>query len=175
MFCTVEPKEIEAIQKSNIVQQTTFWARVKNKQGMKPYAFKYKAPDELLFPSKTNSHKTIQDDLLVLLQYLDDTYCIAYVPYGPKDEPDSENQGVFLEELAEVLRSYLPKNCILIRFDLPWENQWSKEDDYFDEKGNWMGPPSVRNQEYRLNFKTRQWNLVKCQTNILPSNTNGFW
>lgn len=170
MQCKVEPEEIEAIQKSNIVQQTAFWARVKYNQGIQPYAFRYKASDDLLFPSN-HKKRTIQDDLLVLVKHIDEKYCVAYVPYGPKDEPDSENHGVFLEELSEVLRSHLPKNCILIRFDLPWENQWSKEEDYYDENGNWMGPPTVRNQEYRLNFKTHQWNLVKCQTNILPSNT----
>ncbi|NJN25759.1 MAG: peptidoglycan bridge formation glycyltransferase FemA/FemB family protein [Cyclobacteriaceae bacterium] len=170
MHCSVEPKEIEAIQESNIAQQTAFWARVKHHQGMKPFAFKYKAPNDLLYPDTSRS-KLFQDDLLVLLQAIDDKHSVAYVPYGPEIEPDAENHGVFLEELSEVLRSHLPKNCILIRFDLPWENQWSKEEDYYDENGHWMGPPTVRNQEYRLNFKTNEWNLVKCQSNILPTNT----
>ncbi len=170
MICKVEPEEIQAIQKSNIVQQTAFWARVKNKQGVIPYAFKYKTSINLLFPSQ-NSNKIIQNDLLILVRNIDRNHCIAYVPYGPKNEPDSENHGKFLEELSEVIKSYLPKNCIVIRYDLPWENQWSKEEDYYDSKGNWIGPPTNRNQEFRVNYNTNKWNLIKCQTNILPSNT----
>jgi lipid II:glycine glycyltransferase (peptidoglycan interpeptide bridge formation enzyme) len=93
------------------------------------------------------------------------------VPYGPKEEPEAENQGVFLEELSEELRGHLPVDCILIRYDLPWENQWARERDYFDSRGNWLGPPPARNQEFRVNFNTRRWNLFKSQSDILPTNT----
>jgi len=170
MHCKLTEKEIHDIESTNTVQQTSFWARVKYEQGLKPFAFEYSASEDLLKPSESGN-KSVSDDILVLVQYIDDVHSIAYIPYGPVDEPDFENQGVFMEELAEALRPHLPKNCILIRFDLPWENQWAHEADFFDERGNWTGPPSVNNQEFRLNFKTNNWNLQKSQSDNLPTNT----
>ncbi len=170
MHCKLEEKQIHDIVPSNVVQQTSFWAQVKYRQGLKPYAFEYEASKDLLHPEMSGNQK-IQDDLLVLIQYIDNENCIAYIPYGPVEEPDYENHGLFLEELSESLRPHLPKNCILIRFDLPWENQWAHEDDFFDTEGNWLGPPSINNQEFRVNFKTRKWNLQKSQSDNLPTNT----
>lgn len=170
MQCEVETKDFQEIEESNIPQQTSFWAKVKDQQGMEPFAFHYSVTKDLLSPVQSASKK-VKHDLLVLVQYIDKTHCFAYVPYGPKDEPDFENHGLFLEELSEVLRSHLPENCIVIRYDLPWENQWSREDDFYDINGNWNGPPSAQNQEFRVNFNTRKWNLQKSHTDILPSNT----
>lgn len=170
MHCRLETKSPEEIRSSNIVQQTSFWAEVKKKQGLCPFAFNYIASNDLLHPSETEDHSVV-NDLLVLVKFLSNDSCFAYIPYGPKDEPDFENYGVFLEELSEVLRPYLPGNCIFIRYDLPWENQWAKEDDFYDENGNWKGAPPAINQEFRLNFNTHYWNLIKSQSDILPSNT----
>ncbi|MDA3881462.1 MAG: peptidoglycan bridge formation glycyltransferase FemA/FemB family protein [Prolixibacteraceae bacterium] len=169
MYCEVKPKEFRDIIQSNIIQQTAFWARVKKQQGIHPFAFSFKAK-EILTQHKTNS-KTVYDDILILLQYIDNEHCIAYAPYGPKGEPNEEKQGKLLEELSEILRPHLPSKCILIRYDLPWENLWSKEEDYFDEHNNWTGPPTVQSQEMRLNFNTKKWNLYKTPTDVLPSNT----
>ena len=38
----------------------------------------------------------------------------------------------FLEELSEGLRSFLPKNCIALRYDLNRQSHWCKENDYDD-------------------------------------------
>ena len=122
MHCAVETKDFQEIESSNIPQQTSFWANVKYKQGMEPFAFHYSISKDLLSPLQSAT-KVVEHDLLVLVQYIDKNHCFAYVPYGPKDEPDFENHGLFLEELSEVLRTHLPENCILIRYDLPWENQ----------------------------------------------------
>ena len=170
MHCKVEEKAVQDMASSNIVQQTSFWADVKTRQEMIPYAFQFKVTDDLLSATSDGKHP-IQDDILVLIRQLDNEKCYAYVPYGPKDAPDIENYGLFLEELSEAIRPNLPKNCILIRYDLPWENPWAKEDDFFDENGNWMGPPSHHSQEFRLNFSTQKWNLVKSRSDILPTNT----
>lgn len=170
MHCTVEPEEIQDIHKNRILQQTEFWARVKHRQGITPLAFTYETSDDLLDPA-SQGNESIDDDLLVLVRYLDSTRTMAYVPYGPKEEPESENHGVFLEELSEELRRHLPSDCLFIRYDLPWESQWARERDYFDSGGDWLGPPPARNQEFRVNFKTRRWNLIKTQSDILPTNT----
>jgi lipid II:glycine glycyltransferase (peptidoglycan interpeptide bridge formation enzyme) len=170
MQLRLEPEDIEALQENRIIQQTGFWAEVKRKQGARPIAFHFETSEDLLDPSGQD-HRLISNDLLVLVRRIDEQHTMAYVPYGPKEEPSTENQGLFLEELSEVLRSHLPSDCIFIRYDLPWESQWSKEEDNFDLCGNWLGPPAPEFQEIRVNFKTRKRNLYKSRSNILPVNT----
>ena len=78
---------------------------------------------------------------------------------------------MFLEELSESLRDFLPKDCIMIRYDLCWESYWAKETDFFDTEGVWIGEPAKNTQEMRFNFNTINWNFKKAYYNILPSNT----
>ena len=56
-------------------------------------------------------------DILLFLQYLNKENYVVYLPYGPEVEPSEELQGVFIEELSESLRSFLPKGCVAIRYD----------------------------------------------------------
>ncbi|ACF14936.1 Methicillin resistance protein [Chloroherpeton thalassium ATCC 35110] len=170
MICRVEKKEIEEIKPTNILTQTPFWARVKHEQGYFPNGYHLTISKDILNPNATPNLK-IQDDLLVLIKRVSASQCFAYVPYGPKLEPKFEQQGVFLEALSEVLRPFFPKNCVFIRYDLMWENQWAKEDNFFDSSGNWVGPPPHHTQEFRVNFNTTQWNLKKSPRDILPKNT----
>lgn len=170
MELQADPINIHEIDRCNIVQQTAFWAEVKHRQGIDPIAFSYHAPESLLDPHRSPNRQT-DGDLLVLVRPVDDQHTVAYVPYGPIDEPEFENHGRFLEELSEVLHPHLPHNCILIRYDLPWENQWAAEDDLYDAHGNWKGPPDHEKQEFRVNFNTHNWNLLKSRSDNLPTNT----
>lgn len=173
MDCTIVQKEIEEIKPSNILSQTPFWGRLKDKQGFQPKGFEISVSKDTLF-----SHGDVQgnqsDDLLVLIKYIDATHCFAYVPYGPELEPEFENQGVFLEQLSETIKPYLPHNCIFIRYDLAWQNQWSADDDYFDAHGNWTGPPDEQVQEFRVNYKTINWRLKKARATFYPR-IRFFW
>lgn len=170
MPCRLEIKDIELINPTNILPQTSFWGRIKHAQGFIPKGFELSVSKELMNPL-VNGASRINDDLLIFIKYINSTQCFAYVPYGPEIEPVFENQGVFLEELSEVLRSYLPPECLFIRYDLKWQNQWSKDDEYFDQNGNWLGPPDTGVQEFRVNFKTENWNLRKSPVDVLPKNT----
>ncbi|MDG3583277.1 lipid II:glycine glycyltransferase FemX [Galbibacter pacificus] len=170
MLCKAEKKEVDCINPTNILPQTPYWGRIKNEQGYIPNGFEITVSKELLGETSGNLG-TIQDDLLVLIKYINSELCYAYVPYGPKIEPTFENQGVFLEELSEALKPSLPLNCVFIRYDLLWKNQWANEDEYFDGSGNWNGPPQSRVQEFRVNYKTSHWNLYKSPSDILPKNT----
>ena len=170
MICTLERKNIEEFKTTNILPQTPFWGRVKKDQGFIPKGFELTISKDLLV-STANSLEKKGEDLLILIKYLDQTTCFAYVPYGPKLIPAFENQGLFLEHLSESLKSHLPPNCIFIRYDLIWENQWAVEEDYFDRNGNWVGPPPANTQEYRVNFSTVNWNLHKSIEDHLPKNT----
>ncbi|HNW56170.1 MAG TPA: peptidoglycan bridge formation glycyltransferase FemA/FemB family protein [Bacteroidales bacterium] len=163
-------KDIEEVFKTSIVQQTAYWSEVKKELGVRSIAcnFKVRSSDIYDVPKKDY---TIIGDILVIIKQIDNKYTMAYVPYGPEIEPLAQNQGTFLEELSECLRPYLPKNCILIRYDLSWESLWAKEDDFYDCKGYWIGPPDNKFQEFRFNHNTISWNFKKCLSNILPSNT----
>lgn len=170
MICKLERKDIAEFQTTNILPQSPFWSRVKSKQGFIPKGFELTISKDLL-TSTANSSEKVSEDLLVFIKYVDDSHCFAYVPYGPRLEPTFENQGLLLEQLSESIQQYLPSNCIFIRYDLMWENQWAVEEERFDEHGNWIGPPPNKTQEYRVNFGTENWNLHKSLEDHLPKNT----
>ncbi len=170
MIADLEDKAIKEIYNTSIIQQTAYWSEVKRLQGVNSMAFNFKVKNSELFAGSEDDAYFI-GDLLIILQAVDQEHCIAYVPYGPEIEPSEENQGYFLEQLSETLRHFLPKNCIMIRYDLSWESLWAKEEDCYDIHGNWIGVPEKRIQELRFNFNTEHWNLRKANTDILPSNT----
>ncbi len=170
MLTNVCQKEIDEVFESPIVQQTAFWSQVKKKMGVKSMAFNFKGRREDFFESG-DLKGSIVSDLLVVNQPLDRQHSVAYVPYGPELEPVEGAQGPFLEELSESLRSFLPANCISIRYDLFWQSYWAGESDYYDSNGHWTGPPDKSIQEIRFNYGTENWGFRKAFNNILPSNT----
>ncbi len=169
MTLDILKKEIRDIRCTPIVQQTAFWSEVKACQGLTPKAFDFKVKDQYLY-TDSEKYAYTESDFLLLHRPLDSGYSLAYVPYGPEIEPSSENQGNFLEELSEIIRSYLPKNCIAIRYDLNWQSHWCS-DEYFDQSGIWTGLPDKRFQEFQMNYGTVNWNLRKSNSDILPSTT----
>lgn len=170
MLTHLSPKDTDELFKTSIVQQTAFWSKVKRKVGLDSIALNFKSNKCSIYLDIVED-KPIHSDLLVILQKLNSYESIAYVPYGPELEPEQEFQGPFLEELSESLRSYLPNDCIMIRYDLCWESYWSKEDLDIEHSPAVLDEPSVKAQELRLNFNTTNWNLRKSETNILPTNT----
>ncbi|MFP4024358.1 MAG: lipid II:glycine glycyltransferase FemX [Thiohalospira sp.] len=165
MRLTIERKPTEYLHKRTVLPQTSYWAKVKEKQGYKPRAFSFKVDNEI-----TKDYQS-SDDILIIIRNIGKQGCIAYVPYGPDIDITEEKQGVFLEVLSESLRQYLPKNCIFIRYDLAWASPWQYDDNCYDDFGQWMGPPETRIQELRMNFDTQNWNLRKAPSDVLPSHT----
>lgn len=170
MELKLETKGAKNIRKTPIVQQTAFWSEVKRKQGLDSTAFEIKLNASELYDESRHSVYAA-DDILIIFRGIGDDYSVGYVPYGPALDPGEENQGLFLEELSESLRPHLPAECVAMRYDLLWESFWAGDDMYYDDYGNWTGPPAKVNQEIRLNFETHNWNLKKTYTNILPSDT----
>ncbi len=165
-------KDIEQVFKTPIIQQTAFWSKIKRQLGVESIALNFKVKKNLINDSSFEGEgEYILSDLLILLLQPDSDHFIAYVPYGPEIEPNEEDQGKFLEDLSEQLRQFLPKNCIMIRYDLAWESVWANDDNFFDNRGIWLGPPENYTQEMRLNFSTNYSNLRKSGSNNLPSNT----
>jgi len=167
---SLQHKPITEFSSGNILPQTPYWGFLKENQGFDPCGIEYQARNDLLNPQESSDQKS-EEELLILFRHLDQDHCYAYVPYGPKMEPIAENHGVFLEELSESLRPQLPDNCAFIRYDLMWENQWADDSDFYDEQGNWLGPPERKAQEFRLNINTDNWNLRKSAGDVLPKNT----
>lgn len=169
MEIQIEPKQIIDAYRTPIVQQTSFWSKVKERLGLFSSAYEFKVRNRDIYEG-VGGFSCTNADFILFFQYLNQEDYLAYVPYGPEVEPSENNQGAFLEELSEILKSYLPKNCIALRYDLNWESHWCKEED-FDEDGTWIGLPKSEFQEIKLNYGTCNRNLRKANTNILPANT----
>lgn len=170
MLKDIHPKRTTELYATPIVQQTAYWSAVKSVMGERTLALDFKAQRAGLY-DEPKSNVEITSDILVIIQRIDSGYSMAYVPYGPEIEPNESHQGEFLEELSESLRSYLPKDCIMIRYDLHWESYWAKDNSYYEPDGSWIGPPEPAMQELRFNMNTLNWNFRKAFHNILPSNT----
>jgi lipid II:glycine glycyltransferase (peptidoglycan interpeptide bridge formation enzyme) len=65
--------------------------------------------------------------LLVIRRRLGFGVSLAYVPWGPdlpQDFPaDPKIRNAALEELAEALKGFLPRDTVFIRFDPPWYSE----------------------------------------------------
>ena len=176
MILDIYKKEIDELNRTSVVQQTAFWSMVKSKAGFDSIALNFKTRRSNLLKGIVND-SAIVSDILIIIQQLNSSESVAYVPYGPELEPDNEFQGVFLEELSESLRSFLPKSCFMIRYDLCWENLWKNSGCLAESSGQnesgigQMNEPSIYSQEIRFNFNTNNWNLRKSETDILPTNT----
>ncbi|MEE4197381.1 MAG: peptidoglycan bridge formation glycyltransferase FemA/FemB family protein [Bacteroidales bacterium] len=165
MHLSIERKPTESLHRRRVLPQTSYWARVKEKQGYQPRAFTVETE-----PVSLQKH-SLKEDLLIIIRTIGKEGSVAYIPYGPDIELPEEEQGVFLEELSEALRPYLPSDCIFIRYDLSWASPWQDDEDCYNESGVWLGPPEIRLQELRMNFDTQNWNLRKAPSDILPSHT----
>ena len=84
-------------------------------------ALEYSVRDSDLYDGVGGFSRT-NADFIMFYQYLNNEDYVAYVPYSPEIEPSEDRQGEFLEELSETLKSYLPKNCVTLRYDLNWES-----------------------------------------------------
>ncbi len=160
-------KSREELLRTPIVQQTSFWSEVKKNLGVESFAFDFKVSGR---PENDKITKNTSSDVLVLINQVGNNASVAYVPYGPEYKPSAEDQGLFLEELSECIRGFLPGNCFMIRYDLFWESIWATDEAYYED-GKWLGPPEKDFQEIRFNFNTINWNFKKSCTNNLPSST----
>ncbi|GET22060.1 lipid II:glycine glycyltransferase FemX [Prolixibacter denitrificans] len=173
MHIDIEPKYTEQIKPAAVPQQTAFWAKVKENLGYETRAFDIKIPQSELSVdnSPSNQLKHVTDDLLVVMQQVGADHQVAYIPYGPLVNPDEDIRGLYLEELSESIRPFLPSNTILIRYDLIWESPWADDENRFNDRDDWLGPPEPHYQEMRVNFNTHNWNLRKAPSDLLPSHT----
>jgi lipid II:glycine glycyltransferase (peptidoglycan interpeptide bridge formation enzyme) len=143
---------------TDILFQTVFWSKVKSQLGWEPHAF-----------DLSSSEAT--GDILVLTRSYADRITAAYVPQGPEYGPDPDKYGPFLEELSDAIVGHIDRPVSFIRYDLPWESQYSIEDDYIEPGRLWAGRPEARLRELRMNFGTRSWNLRKSPIDLTVADT----
>ena len=156
MKIDIFPKDTHDLYTTPLLQQTAYWSEVKSKLGFIPFAFEIEVREKDLHPSLSSSAR-IRDDILILYKRISDTEAVCYSPYGPLLSPDLDKRGDFLESLSEGLREVLPKDVILIRFDLPW----------FDESEEM----DIMSMEIMMNWGTVNHNIRQSFSPMLPSNT----
>ena len=156
MKIDIFPKDTHDLYTTPLLQQTAYWSEVKSKLGFIPLAFEIEVREKDLHPSLSSSAR-IRDDILILYKRISDTEAVCYSPYGPLLSPDLDKRGDFLESLSEGLREVLPKDVILIRFDLPW----------FDESEEM----DIMSMEIMMNWGTVNHNIRQSFSPMLPSNT----
>ena len=137
--------------------QSAFWARFKALRGHEVFGFQL-------------SNDRDQVALRAVSRRLGPELYGVYVPHGPELEPGMGSEGHHLETIAEQLREQLPDWCVAVRFDLPWHTPYI-DPDYFDEDGEWQGPPAARTRELRMNFGTENRQLRKAPTDLQPPDT----
>jgi hypothetical protein len=152
------PKQTDQLIPTPIVHQTAFWGRVHRRLGFGTEAFDLELASE-------------RGDFLVVRSPLSADVDCAYVPFGPELAPDADAVGGFLEELSRQLRVLLGPRCAFVRWDLPWTSVHARDADQFGEDGEWLGPPTKRLREMRMNFGTAEHNLWKAPRDLLPPDT----
>jgi lipid II:glycine glycyltransferase (peptidoglycan interpeptide bridge formation enzyme) len=155
----VRAKPADDLMVSRLIQQTTYWSRIKKNLGWVPVAYDLEADG---FPV---------GDLLVLMKDLGGGQTMAYAPYGPEGLPDDERRGEYLAALSAELAPHLGSGCVFTRWDLPWESPYARDPDRYDEKGNWLGPPESRLRELRMNWGVQKTGLRKAPGDLLPPDT----
>lgn len=125
--------------------QSRLWGLSKRRAGSEPRAFKIDG----------------ESTILTILHHFNESDTYASIPWGPESSP-SHQHGRYLEELAEALRPHMPRECVFLRFDLPWISPWDDRPD---------STPSVATQELEINFGTRYHRLRKAPTNVQPVDT----
>ncbi len=171
MIVDLEPKVETKIAPTHILQQTAFWARLKKRQGWDVRAFDMAVGRRNHTHGKPLKPQEREGDVLITLRQLGSGSLMAYVPFGPEQLPDEERCGIWLEELSEQLRHFLPGESLFVRYDLNWESPWAADKDFYYPDGTWMGPPDLPIREMRMNFDTRHFRLRKALTDMLPAHT----
>jgi lipid II:glycine glycyltransferase (peptidoglycan interpeptide bridge formation enzyme) len=141
----VAPIPLNRVHTRNNLMQSRLWGLAKRRAGTEPRAFKIDG----------------DNTILTILSHLNDRDTYASIPWGPESSP-SYQHGRYLEELAEALRPYMPRECVYLRFDLPWRSPW-------DDRP--YSKPSVATQELEINFGTEYHRLRKAPTDVQPVDT----
>lgn len=118
----LEPNPLNDLESHDNLLQSTFWAGVKGIDGTRALTFTV-ASDQGPLKSALSGATCTRVPLLVLIRKLPGPGrgSFAYTPHGPDVALAAEERQLFLVWLSRELTDHLPKGCIFIRYDLPWE------------------------------------------------------
>ena len=88
--------------------QSAFWGAFKADFGWDAHHFLLRIANDPPLP------------LLVLVRRIAPFGRLAYIPHGPQVLPEHYRHTSLLATIGERLRRLLPRDCLFIRFDLPW-------------------------------------------------------
>lgn len=112
---TLVPINVDEMECGGPLLQTRVWARFKQRFGWQPLAFQLGSPRDSGAASQTRGQ------ILFLMRRLAPGIRLAYCPHGPAVNVRGSARTAFLGELSEAVRSHLPNECVLIRYDPLWE------------------------------------------------------
>ncbi len=163
MQVRLRPTELSALAEGGNLFQSSLWGQFKSRVGWQAAAFSFRSE---LGPGR----------MLLLSRPVAPGLTIAYVPYGPALAVEAELQGFLLESLSRALSARL-RGCLFVRYDLPWRTPYAVQSPT-GRAGRGAGaeaavplPPPARIRELRMNFGTRDRNLRKAPTDVLPPDT----
>jgi lipid II:glycine glycyltransferase (peptidoglycan interpeptide bridge formation enzyme) len=107
---SLEPTELTDLGADAGLLQSGFWGYYKQETGQRALPFRIDA--------ESNGNTL---PFLILERKLPGGFSLGYVPHGPQLAASKlENPAEFLYHLSDLLRPYLSKRCVFLRFDLPW-------------------------------------------------------
>lgn len=139
--------------------QTFLWGKIKQQSGQIPHYFWVTAQYENDENSESKNHPLVFP-LMVTERRTSGGIIYAYAQRSPAVNIGEEFRSLLLEDIAESLTEFLPKETAFIRFDLPWP--------HFEKKTEVLRTELL---ELSMNFGTQTHNLRKAQKNYLCPNT----
>ncbi|TVR60676.1 MAG: peptidoglycan bridge formation glycyltransferase FemA/FemB family protein [Spirochaetaceae bacterium] len=104
----VVPIDASRLSPRDNLLQSPFWAAVKQRFGWRAHAFSVRA-------------QNTESTLLVLERGLPGGLSLAYIPHGPDFSVPDDRHAETLVSTARALRRHLPRSCVFVRFDPPWQ------------------------------------------------------
>jgi len=119
----VSQAQLSDLENADVFLQSSMWGEFKAKFGWSAKAFL----TEWLYDNlREKTH------LLVLCRKLVPGFSFAYVPWGPQLPVNffsNENEKA-VSETAKKLKPFLPRNCVFVRFEPPWQGSNESNDSY---------------------------------------------
>ena len=162
LITQVQPEDFPA--QDNLFQ-TSFWGKFKSAEGSPALFFLCSSDNGEPFTAARTPHTgTFPQSsfpLLVLLRRSVSGDIYAFAPKAPSIFIPEDERGLFLEDLSENLKPFLPKETVCIRYDTFWPSSFEDADNM----------PRKELLEMRFNFGTKKHLLRKSTSDHFCPNT----
>lgn len=153
----IAPADFSSLEFYDNLFQSGFWGFFKARIENDAKAFKV-------------SYRGKKFPLIIIQRRIDKNNIYIYAPRAPQLWLPESEQGPFLENLSSKLLPYISSEAVFIRYDTRWFTPYNDED-FYNERGQWVGPPRKRIREIRMNYFTSNKTLRKSSVDLLPPDT----